>query len=66
MTFVFTSWYFVIIALIAGIVACAVFFFKMNKQDGVMIDRFIKENQPSEQTVEEKQTEVVAEEKKAE
>ena len=49
MAFVFTSWYFVMIALIAGIVACVFYFIKMDKQDRVMIDKFIKENQLQEE-----------------
>lgn len=49
MAFVFTSWYFVMIALVAGIVACVFYFIKMDKQDRVMIDKFIKENQPQEE-----------------
>lgn len=49
MTFVFTSWYFVILALVAGIAACLVIFLKMDKQDRVFIEEFIKENQPKEE-----------------
>ena len=62
MAFVFTAWYFVMVALAAGIAACVVIFFKMDKQDRVMIDQFIKDaqaqqEQPAEAVVEEKQAE---------
>jgi len=46
MSFVFTSWYFVILALVAGIAACLIVFLKMDKQDRVLIEEFVKENQP--------------------
>lgn len=45
MTFVFTSWYFVILALIAGIVACLLVFFKMDKTDKAMIKEFVEDSQ---------------------
>lgn len=45
MSFVFTFWYFVIIALVAAIAACLLIFFKMDKKDRVMIDEFIKNSQ---------------------
>ncbi len=43
MTFVFTFWYFVIFALVAGIVACLVVFFKMDKKDRELIKEFVNE-----------------------
>ena len=46
MAFVLSAWYFVILALVAGIAASLVVFFKMDKQDRVMIDEFVKSNQP--------------------
>ncbi len=45
MTFVFSVWYFVMIALVAGIAACLVFLFLMDKKDRVMIDQFVKDSQ---------------------
>ena len=45
MTFVFSAWYFVMLALVAGIAACLVVFFMMDKKDKVMIDKFIKDSQ---------------------
>lgn len=48
MTFVFTSWYFVVLALVAGIATSLIIFFKMDKKDRVLIDEFVKENQPKE------------------
>ncbi len=52
MTFVFTSWYFVIFALIAGIVACAVIFIKMDKKDREIIKNYVEQNQSQESSVE--------------
>ena len=49
MTFVFTSWYFVILALVAGIAASLIIFLKMDKKDRILIDEFVKENQPKEE-----------------
>ena len=45
MEFVFSAWYFVIIALVIGIVVCVFLFVKMDKKDRVLIDQFIKETQ---------------------
>ena len=44
MAFAFTSWYFVILALVAGIVASLIIFLKMDKKDKALIDEFVKEN----------------------
>ena len=52
MAFVFTAWYFVLIALVAGIAACLVVFFKMDKKDRVMIEEFVKEAQAQAQPAE--------------
>ena len=49
MAFVFSAWYFVVAALIAGIVACLMIFFRMDKKDEVMINSFIQENQAQEE-----------------
>ena len=49
MRFVFTPWYFVMVALVVGIVACLFFFFKMDKQDKVIINKFLNEAQPQEE-----------------
>lgn len=57
MAFVFSFWYFVMIALVAGVAACLVIFFRMDKQDKVMIEKFISEaqnNQNAEEPKEEK------------
>lgn len=55
MSFVFSFWYIVMILLVAGIAACLVVFFKMDKKDRVLIDEFIKEAQkPAEQKEENK------------
>ena len=64
MEFVFTAWYFVMIALVAGIAACLVVFFKMDKKDRAMIEEFVKEAQ--EQAQQEQQVEPAVEENKAE
>ena len=44
MEFVFTSWYFVMIALVAGIVACLVVCFKMDKKDRKIISDYVNSN----------------------
>ena len=66
MAFVFSVWYFVILAIVAGIVACLLVFFNMDKKDRVMIDKFIKDNQPQEETKVESVQEVATTEVKAE
>ena len=48
MAFVFSPWYFVMIVLVIGIVACLFVFFKMDKQDKVLIKNFLAENQKQE------------------
>ncbi len=45
MTFVFSFWYFVILALVAGVVACIIVFFKMDKKDKELIKNFVEESQ---------------------
>ena len=64
MSFVFSFWYFVIIALIAGIVACLVIFFKMDKKDSVLIDAFINSQQQA--NTEQPKQETIKEENKTE
>ena len=49
MTFVFSAWYFVMIALVAGIAACLAVFFVMDKKDKRMIEQFIKDSQSQEE-----------------
>ena len=63
MAFVFTSWYFVILALVAGIVASLIIFLKMDKKDKALIDEFVKENQPKEEV---EQSEIESVESKVE
>ena len=43
MAFVFSFWYIVMALLVGGIVASLVVFIRMDKQDKVLIDQFIKE-----------------------
>lgn len=50
MSFVFTTWYFIMLILVAGIVASLVIFFKMDKKDKIMIEQFVKDSQAQEQT----------------
>ena len=45
MEFVFSVWYIVAAVLVVGIIACLVVFFKMDKEDRVLVDEFIKTNQ---------------------
>ena len=63
MAFAFTSWYFVILALVAGIVASLIIFLKMDKKDKALIDEFVKENQPKEEV---EQSEIESVESKVE
>lgn len=44
MTFVFSPWYFVLIILVAAIVASILVFVRMDKKDRVIIDNFIKQS----------------------
>ena len=43
MAFVFSFWYIVMALLVAGIAAALVVFIRMDKQDKVLIDQFVKE-----------------------
>lgn len=61
MSFVFSYWIIVAAVLLVGIVACFIIFFKMDRKDRVLIDEFIKAQQPEESTAEEN---VVTEETK--
>lgn len=49
MAVVFSFWYIIAILLVAGIVAAMVVFFKMDKKDKILIDEFIKSQQPAEE-----------------
>lgn len=62
MAFVFSSWYIVMLLLVAGIAACLVVFFKMDKKDKVIIDQFVKDSAASQ---EEKEPEAKVEETKS-
>ena len=53
MAFVFSFWYFVMIALVAGIVACLVIFFKMDKKDKELIAQLVKDSEAETQQKEE-------------
>ncbi len=44
MAFVFSFWYIVALVLVAGVAACLVVFFKMDKQDKVLIKEFVESN----------------------
>lgn len=67
MEFVFTSWYFVMIALVAGIVACLVIYVKMDKKDRTIISDYVKNNQAqAEQEQAQPASEQVNEETKSE
>lgn len=59
MSFVFSLWYIVLLLLAAGVAACLVVFFKMDKQDDVLIANFIKESTAEEPAKEEKSAEEV-------
>ena len=45
MAFVFSWWFIVAACLVGGIAACLFFFFKMDKEDRVIIDKFLAEMQ---------------------
>lgn len=48
MAFVFSWWYIVAIVLVVGIAACLFFFFKMDKEDKVIINKFLEDCQKEE------------------
>ena len=52
MAFVFSFWYIVMALLVAGITACMIVFVKMDQKDRVLIEEFIKAQQPVEEKVE--------------
>ena len=58
MTFVWSSWYIVMILLVAGIAACLTIFFLMDKKDKVLLDKFVKDSAQPQQ--EENNKEVAA------
>ena len=43
MTFVFSVWFIIAAILLVGVVACMVVFFKMDKKDRQILDKFVKE-----------------------
>ncbi len=43
MTFVFTSWYIVLAALLVAVIGCIVAFVLMDKKDKVIINEFVNE-----------------------
>ncbi len=67
MTFVWTPWYIVMALCVVGIVVSLVFFFRMDKKDRIIIDKFLKDSevqnadvqdvQSAEKTVVEEKTE---------
>ena len=66
MAFVWSSWYIVMILLVAGIAACLTVFFLMDKKDKILINKFIEEaSAPQEKVAEnvEEKVEHVEEEK---
>ena len=62
MTFVFTSWYFVILALLAGVIACVVVCLKMDKKDRQIIKDFVETNKKNEENKKQPVVEEVKEE----
>ena len=48
MAFVFSSWYIVAAILVVGIAVCLFMFFKMDRQDKVIIKNFLEESQKQE------------------
>lgn len=59
MAFVWSSWYIVMILLVAGIAACLTVFFFMDKKDKVLLDNFVKD--ASQEQAEQEKTEVADE-----
>lgn len=66
MEFVFTPWYFVMIALVVGIALSIFFFIKMDRKDRVLIEKFIKESQSESEVNAEDNSPVVNNENKTE
>ena len=58
MAFVFSLWYIVALVLVLGIAASLYVYFRMDKQDKILINNFVKEAQeqsaPAEEKAEEK------------
>ena len=50
MAFVFSTWYIIVALLVVGIIACLGIFFKMDKKDVVLIEKFIQSQQPVEES----------------
>ena len=48
MAFVFSAWYIVAALLVAGIATCVFLFFKMDKEDKVIINKFLNDSQNQE------------------
>lgn len=65
MAFVFSFWYIIMIVLVAGIAACLVVFFQMDKKDRVLIEEFVKasEVKPQEEIKQEEAKEIKEETK---
>ena len=62
MAFVWSSWYIVMILLVAGIAACLTLFFLMDKKDKILINKFVEKSAAPQEKKEEK-VEKVEEEK---
>lgn len=58
MAFVFSAWYIVAAILVVGIATCLFLFFKMDRKDKVIINKFLSDSQNQEA---EETTEVVTE-----
>ena len=55
MEFVFSAWYFVMIALVVGIAVCVTLFVLMDKKDKVLIKEFIENAQSNTESETEKE-----------
>ena len=66
MEFVFSAWYFVMIALVVGIAVCVTLFVLMDKKDKVLIKEFIESAQSNNESEPVKETENTSSENKSE
>jgi hypothetical protein len=61
MVFVFSVWYIIAAILFVGIIASLFIFFKMDKKDRILLDKFVEEQTKLAEQQEQKQEEVKSE-----
>ena len=66
MEFVFSVWYFVMIALVVGVAVCITLFVIMDKKDKALIKEFVESAQSNADNTPAKETEVTVDNNKVE